>query len=69
MHFVKRPVLLIKLKASDPKVVYSPSLREIREHLLKCFQTITNAATNLPRVCQTLPSFLLFVLHLKHHEA
>ncbi|CUT98907.1 dynein heavy chain [Echinococcus multilocularis] len=50
MHFVKKPVLLIKLKASDPKVVYSPSLREIREHLLKCFQTITNAATNLPRV-------------------
>ncbi len=58
MLFVKRPVLLIKLKAAEPKVVYSPSLREIREYLLKCFQTITHAATNLPRVSRSAQPLL-----------
>ncbi|BHF75787.1 Dynein heavy chain 3, axonemal [Sparganum proliferum] len=50
MLFLKRPVLLIKLRIAEPKIVYVPSLRDIRESLLRCFQTITNAATNLPRV-------------------
>lgn len=55
-EFIKKPILLIKLKISDSKVTYWPRMGEIRERLLKCFQSITNAATNLPRVSLVYPN-------------
>ncbi|CAH8660135.1 unnamed protein product [Schistosoma rodhaini] len=50
LNFLHRSPILLKLHISDPKIIFIPSFREIRDCLLHCFQAITNAAENLPRV-------------------
>ncbi|CAL8075896.1 unnamed protein product [Calicophoron daubneyi] len=50
LSFLRRPLLLIRLRVADPKIVFIPTFRETRDCLLRCFQAITNAAENLPRV-------------------
>ncbi|KAG5443966.1 Dynein heavy chain 3, axonemal [Clonorchis sinensis] len=50
LKFLRRPLLLIRLRVSEPKIVFSPSFRETRDCLLRCFQAITDAAEELPRV-------------------
>ncbi|KAA3677197.1 dynein heavy chain, axonemal [Paragonimus westermani] len=55
LKFLRRTLLLIHLRVADPKIVFSPTFRETRDCLLRCFQAITDAAEGLPRV-----SFLVF---------
>ncbi|VDP25782.1 unnamed protein product [Schistosoma curassoni] len=50
LKYLHRSPILLKLHISDPKIIFIPSFREIRDCLLHCFQAITNAAENLPRV-------------------
>ncbi|CAH8611141.1 unnamed protein product [Schistosoma intercalatum] len=50
LKYLHKSPILLKLHISDPKIIFIPSFREIRDCLLHCFQAITNAAENLPRV-------------------
>ncbi|KAF5404423.1 hypothetical protein PHET_02178 [Paragonimus heterotremus] len=50
LKFLRRTLLLIRLRVADPKIVFSPTFRETRDCLLRCFQAITDAAEGLPRV-------------------
>ncbi|THD19780.1 Dynein heavy chain axonemal [Fasciola hepatica] len=50
LKFLRRPLLLIRLRVSDPKIVFTPTFRDTRDCILRCFQAITDAADGLPRV-------------------
>ncbi|CAH8618645.1 unnamed protein product [Heterobilharzia americana] len=50
LKFLRRSPFLLKLHVADPKIIFVPSFRETRDCLLHCFQAITDAAENLPRV-------------------
>ncbi|CAH8561622.1 unnamed protein product [Schistosoma turkestanicum] len=54
LKFLHKSPLLLKLHISDPKIIFIPSFQETRDCLLNCFQAITNAAENLPRVSGSL---------------
>ncbi|CAH8646697.1 unnamed protein product [Heterobilharzia americana] len=50
LKFLRRSPFLLKLHVADPKIIFVPSFRETRDCILHCFQAITDAAENLPRV-------------------
>ncbi|CAH8492971.1 unnamed protein product, partial [Dicrocoelium dendriticum] len=66
LKFLRRPLLLIHLRVSDPRIVFSPTSRETRDCILRCFQAITDAAEGLPRVeVDVFPELRNQPLHLR----
>jgi dynein heavy chain len=43
-------VLLIKLKVEEPKIVFDPAFKEIRDIILRCFSEIVASGDGLTRV-------------------
>lgn len=50
LQYVVTPVMIIKLKVEEPKIIFEPPFRECRDIILRCFSEVIASATELPRV-------------------
>ena len=50
VQFVMKTVLLVKLKVTDPKIIFDPTFHECRDTIIRCFQEIIIGGEGLPRV-------------------
>ncbi|PAA63386.1 hypothetical protein BOX15_Mlig017039g2 [Macrostomum lignano] len=50
LRFVKASILILKLRIEEPKIVFDPAFKEIKDLLIRCIGTIIGASENLPRV-------------------
>ena len=50
IQYVMKTVILVKLKVTDPKIVFDPSFHECRDTIIRCFQEIIAGGEGLPRV-------------------
>ncbi|XP_041362756.1 dynein heavy chain 3, axonemal-like isoform X2 [Gigantopelta aegis] len=56
LQYVMPQVMIIKLKVEDPKIVFEPPFREIRDIILRCFSEIIASGDGLMRVeCELFP--------------
>jgi dynein heavy chain len=56
-------VMIIKLKVEEPKIIFDPLFKEIRDIILRCFSEIIASGDGLTRV-----SFLLLLLLLVENK-
>ena len=50
LQYVMPQVMIIKLKVEDPKIIFDPPFREIRDIILRCFSEIIASGDGLTRV-------------------
>lgn len=50
LKYVMKSVMVIKLNVAEPKIIFEPAFREIKDVILRCFQNAINASESLPRV-------------------
>ncbi|ESO89088.1 hypothetical protein LOTGIDRAFT_210054 [Lottia gigantea] len=50
LKFVMKQVMIIKLRVQDPKILFDPLFRDIRDIILRCFTEIIASAEGLSRV-------------------
>ena len=50
IQYVMKTVILVKLKVTDPKIIFDPSFHECRDTIIRCFQEIIAGGEGLPRV-------------------
>ncbi|XP_046326217.1 dynein axonemal heavy chain 3-like [Haliotis rufescens] len=50
LQYVMPQIMIIKLRVEDPKIVFDPPFREIRDIILKCFSEIIASGEGLSRV-------------------
>ena len=56
LRFVMPPVMIIKLKIEDPKILFDPTFRECRDIILRCFSEIIASGEGLSRIeCELFP--------------
>ncbi|XP_053383461.1 dynein axonemal heavy chain 3-like [Mercenaria mercenaria] len=56
LRYVMAQVMIIKLRVEEPKIVFDPPFREIRDIILRCFSEIIASGEGLMRVeCQLFP--------------
>ena len=59
LMYVMAQVMIIKLKVEEPKIIFDPLFKEIRDIILRCFSEIIASGDGLTRVsffslCQSL---------------
>ncbi|KAK6187847.1 hypothetical protein SNE40_005782 [Patella caerulea] len=66
LQYVMKQVMIIKLRVQDPKIIFDPLFREIRDIILRCFTEIIACAEGLSRVeCELFPDMKNQKLHLR----
>ena len=56
LQYVQKQVMIVKLKAEEPKIVFDPQFKECRDIILRCFSEIIASGEGLPRVeCELFP--------------
>ena len=50
LRYVMPQVMIIKLRVEEPKIVFDPPFREIRDIILRCFSEIIASGEGLMRV-------------------
>ncbi|KAK7111861.1 dynein axonemal heavy chain 3-like isoform X2 [Littorina saxatilis] len=56
LQYVMAQVMIIKLKVEEPKIMFEPLFREIRDIILRCFSEIIASGDGLTRVeCELFP--------------
>ncbi|XP_064624417.1 dynein axonemal heavy chain 3-like [Lineus longissimus] len=56
LQYVMAQVMIIKLRVEEPKILFDPPFREVKDIILRCFQEIIASAEGLPRVeCDLFP--------------
>ncbi|CAG5132944.1 unnamed protein product, partial [Candidula unifasciata] len=56
LTFVQRQIMLMKLKIEEPKIIFEPTFRELRDIVLRCFSEIIASGEGLTRVeCDLFP--------------
>lgn len=50
LQYVMSQVMIIKLRVEEPKIVFDPPFRDIRDIILRCFSEIIASADGLTRV-------------------
>ena len=50
LQYVMKQVMIIKVYAEDPKLMFDPSFRECRDIILRCFSEIIASGEGLQRV-------------------
>ncbi|XP_052264555.1 dynein axonemal heavy chain 3-like isoform X1 [Dreissena polymorpha] len=56
LRYVMAQIMIIKLRVEEPKIVFDPPFKEIRDIILRCFSEIIASAEGLMRVeCQLFP--------------
>ncbi|XP_029639148.1 dynein heavy chain 3, axonemal-like isoform X2 [Octopus sinensis] len=56
IQYVLAPIMIIKLKVEEPKIVFDPPFRDILSLIIKCFSEIVASGTGLSRVeCEVFP--------------
>ncbi|WAQ96862.1 DYH3-like protein [Mya arenaria] len=56
LRYVMPQIMIIKLRVEEPKIVFDPPFKEIRDIILRCFSEIIASAEGLMRVeCQLFP--------------
>lgn len=54
LQYVQTQIMIIKLKVEEPKIVFEPPFREIRDIILRCFSEIIASGEGLTRVGNSL---------------
>lgn len=54
LRYVMAQIMIIKLRVEEPKIVFDPPFREIRDIILRCFSEIIASGEGLMRVECTL---------------
>ena len=65
LQYVMKQVMIIKVYAEDPKLMFDPSFRECRDIILRCFSEIIASGEGLQRVSSGLVSLCIFNLRSK----
>lgn len=56
LQYVMAQVMIIKLRVEEPKIIFDPLFREIRDIILRCFSEIIASGDGLTRVeCELFP--------------
>ncbi|KAK3579501.1 hypothetical protein CHS0354_028323 [Potamilus streckersoni] len=56
LQYVMAQIMIIKLRVEEPKIVFDPPFREIRDIILRCFSEIIASGDGLSRVeCEIFP--------------
>ncbi|KAL8573170.1 Dynein heavy chain 3, axonemal [Nucella lapillus] len=56
LQYVMAQVMIIKLKVEEPKIIFDPLFKEIRDIILRCFSEIIASGDGLTRVeCELFP--------------
>ncbi|XP_061175178.1 dynein axonemal heavy chain 3-like [Saccostrea echinata] len=56
LQYVQTQIMIIKLRVEEPKIVFDPPFREIRDIILRCFSEIIASGEGLTRVeCELFP--------------
>ncbi|XP_074648811.1 dynein axonemal heavy chain 3-like [Tubulanus polymorphus] len=56
LQYVMAQVMIIKLRVEEPKILFDPPFREVKDIILRCFQEIIASGEGLPRVeCDLFP--------------
>ncbi|KAH3867062.1 hypothetical protein DPMN_030187 [Dreissena polymorpha] len=50
LRYVMAQIMIIKLRVEEPKIVFDPPFKEIRDIILRCFSEIIASAEGLMRV-------------------
>ena len=50
LQYVMPQIMIIKLRVEEPKIVFDPPFREIRDIILRCFSEIIASGEGLMRV-------------------
>lgn len=50
LQYVQTQIMIIKLRVEEPKIVFDPPFREIRDIILRCFSEIIASGEGLTRV-------------------
>ena len=50
LQYVMAQVMIIKLKVEEPKIIFDPLFKEIRDIILRCFSEIIASGDGLTRV-------------------
>ncbi|RUS89800.1 hypothetical protein EGW08_002412, partial [Elysia chlorotica] len=50
LTYVQKQIMIIKLKIEEPKIVFEPTFRELRDIILRCFSEIIASGEGLTRV-------------------
>jgi dynein heavy chain len=50
LRYVMAQVMIIKLRVEEPKILFDPPFREVKDIILRCFQEIIASGEGLPRV-------------------
>lgn len=66
LMYVMAQVMIIKLKVEEPKIIFDPLFKEIRDIILRCFSEIIASGDGLTRVsffslCQSLSLLCLLI--------
>ncbi|KAK0049220.1 dynein heavy chain 3 axonemal-like isoform X1 [Biomphalaria pfeifferi] len=56
LAYVHRPIMIVRLKIEEPKIIFEPTFRELRDIILRCFSEIIASGEGLNRVeCELFP--------------
>ncbi|XP_012937339.1 dynein heavy chain 3, axonemal [Aplysia californica] len=56
LAYVQKQIMIIKLKIEEPKIIFDPPFRELRDIILRCFSEIIASGEGLTRVeCELFP--------------
>lgn len=58
--------MIVRLKIEEPKIIFEPTFRELRDIILRCFSEIIASGEGISRVRKLFPLMIFMGLFLSH---